>query len=179
MKICASNSEVCTHCPSPVRSRAKRARTMPLASRMPAEVSLIAMQILEIGTVAAAARRVGVLARRLDLDHIGAPIGELAHRGRAGAVGGQVNDGKAIERQGGRGHRSISRLRKRCPMLAADPPPRHRGGDIAGPWLGALAGAGLWWRTPPLREDSPMPRHFGVLIPSSNTTGEIEYSRLL
>jgi len=31
-------------------------------------------------------------------------------------------------------------------MLAADPPPRHRGGDIAGPWLGAVAAAGLWWR---------------------------------
>ena len=30
------------------------------------------------------------LARRLDLDDVGAPIGELAHRGRAGAMGGQV-----------------------------------------------------------------------------------------
>src|ERR1051326_4673658 len=43
MKICASNNEVCTHCPSPVRSLASSASTMPLASRMPAEVSLIAI----------------------------------------------------------------------------------------------------------------------------------------
>ena len=43
MKICASSSEVWTHWPSPVRSRAKSARVMPLARSMPAEVSLIAM----------------------------------------------------------------------------------------------------------------------------------------
>jgi maleate cis-trans isomerase len=33
--------------------------------------------------------------------------------------------------------------------------------------------------TPRSDKDFTMPRHFGVLIPSTNTTGEIEYSRLL
>jgi len=33
--------------------------------------------------------------------------------------------------------------------------------------------------TPCSDKDFTMPRHFGVLIPSTNTTGEIEYSRLL
>src|SRR5207302_4331395 len=32
--------------------------------------------------------------------------------------------------------------------------------------------------TPRSDKDFTMPRHFGVLIPSTNTTGEIEYSRL-
>ncbi len=66
------------------------------------------MQILEIGTVAAAAGGVGVLARRLDLDDVGAPIGELAHRRRPGAVGGQIDYLEAVERQ--RCHRGVSRL---------------------------------------------------------------------
>src|SRR5271169_5525585 len=38
-------------------------------------------------------------ARRLDLDDLGAPIGELAHRGRAGAMGGRVDDKEIIQRQ--------------------------------------------------------------------------------
>src|SRR5437016_6403192 len=41
----------------------------------------------------------------------------------------------------------------------------------------------LWcrWKFRPRRrrKDCAMPRHFGVLIPSTNTTAEIEYSRLL
>ena len=58
------------------------------------------MQILEIGTVAAAAGGVGVLARHLDLDDVGAPIGELAHRGRPGAMGGQIDDEKPLSGSG-------------------------------------------------------------------------------
>ena len=61
------------------------------------------MQVLEIGAVAAAAGGVGLLARLLDLDDVGAPIGKLTHRGRSGAMGGQVEDEKSIERQRGHG----------------------------------------------------------------------------
>ena len=60
---------------------------------------LVAVQILEIGAVAAAAGRVGMLAGRLDLDDIGAPIGELPHRGRTGAMRGQIDHPVAVERQ--------------------------------------------------------------------------------
>jgi len=55
------------------------------------------VEVLKIGAVAAAAGGVGVLARSLDLDDVGAPIGELAHRGRAGAMGGQVDDPEAVQ----------------------------------------------------------------------------------
>ena len=59
------------------------------------------MQVLEIGTVAAAAGGIGLLARLLDLDDVGAPIGELAHRSRPGAMGGQIENGKSVEGQSG------------------------------------------------------------------------------
>src|SRR5262249_51146630 len=72
------------------------------------QTALVAVQVLEIGTVAAAAGGVGMLTRGLDLDHIGAPISELAHRGRAGAMGSQIDDLEAVERQGGRRHLGIS-----------------------------------------------------------------------
>jgi hypothetical protein len=59
----------------------------------------VAMQVLEIGPVTAAAGRIHQLSRRLDLDHLRAPIGKLAHRRRPGAVRGQVNDEEFIEGQ--------------------------------------------------------------------------------
>jgi len=104
-----------------------------LALQVQRHCLLVAVQVLEIGAVAPAAGGVGVLARHLDLDDVGAPIGELAHRGRAGAVGGQVDDREAVERQGRRGHQSVSPLENDAVMLAPDQPGRHRRDSIAGP----------------------------------------------
>src|SRR4051794_16451694 len=60
---------------------------------------LVAVQILEIGTVAAAAGRIGMLAGRLDLDDIGAPIGKLSDGGRPRPMRGQIDHPVAVERQ--------------------------------------------------------------------------------
>ena len=51
------------------------------------------MQVEEIGTVARAAhhRVVVALLRHLDLDHVGAPVGEVARRRRAGAGPRQID----------------------------------------------------------------------------------------
>ena len=55
------------------------------------------MQVLKIGTVAAAAGRVDQLPGRLDLDDLRTPIGELAHRRAAGTMRGQIDDSEIIE----------------------------------------------------------------------------------
>ena len=47
--------------------------------------------------------------RRLDLDDVGAPIGELAHAGRAGAHAGQIEHGKAGKGLGRPGKRHFGR----------------------------------------------------------------------
>ena len=70
---------------------------------------LVAMQVLEIGTVAAAAGRVDQLAGGLDLDHLRTPIGELAHRRRPGAMRSQVDDEEVVE--GEHGHWGIFSIR--------------------------------------------------------------------
>jgi hypothetical protein len=64
------------------------------------EAALVAMQILEVGAGALAAPAVGHVQprRRLDLDHIRAPVGELAHRRRAGTHPRQVDDTEAGQR---------------------------------------------------------------------------------
>ena len=41
--ICASSRDVCTHCPSPERSRSNSARRIPCASSIPAVRSAIGM----------------------------------------------------------------------------------------------------------------------------------------
>src|SRR5271165_6117526 len=60
---------------------------------------LIAVQVLEVGPVAAAAGGVDEFAGGFDLDDLGAPIGKLAHRRRAGAMRGQVDDEKIVQGQ--------------------------------------------------------------------------------
>src|SRR6185436_8063069 len=69
--------------------------------------ALVAMQVLEIRPVARAAHV--LVARRLDLDHVGAEIRELAHAARTGPHSRQVEHPKAGE--GGRsfdgGHAGI------------------------------------------------------------------------
>src|SRR5262249_45481348 len=58
--------------------------------------ALVAMQVLEVEPVS---RRVALdVGPRLDLDHVGAHLGELAHRGRARAGTGEIQDG--IGREG-------------------------------------------------------------------------------
>ena len=69
---------------------------------------LVAMQVLEVEAMASAAHGVVLAAigrrgRWLDLDDVGAPVGELAHGRRAGAVRGEIEDGEVGERQGGHG----------------------------------------------------------------------------
>ena len=73
--------------------------------------ALVAMHILE---VAAFARPAGALAfveagRHLDLDHLRAPVGELAHAGRTGAHAREVDDFD-MRKGGGSGHRFESTL---------------------------------------------------------------------
>src|SRR5262249_23856941 len=66
--------------------------------------ALVAVQVLEVGTVARAAGGVAgpfQLGRRLNLDDVGAPVGELAHAGRARAYPGQVQDGEPLKRARG------------------------------------------------------------------------------
>ncbi len=80
-------------------------RAALLALQVQCHRPLVAVQILEIRAVAAAAGGVDQFARGLDLDHLRAPIGELAHRRRPGAVGGQVNDEEIVQGQRERRHR--------------------------------------------------------------------------
>ena len=61
--------------------------------------ALVALQVLEVGTVPRAAH-IGTAIRRFgdfDLDDIGAPIGKLAHRGRPGPGPGQIEDGNVAK----------------------------------------------------------------------------------
>jgi hypothetical protein len=65
---------------------------------------LVAVQVLEVEAVPAAAHRIGVAAwfgRLLDLDHVGAPVGELAHRRRTRAMRGEIEDLDVGERESG------------------------------------------------------------------------------
>src|SRR5688572_7229048 len=97
------------------------------------------MQILEVGALARPAHAFAALLvrRHLDLDDIGAPVGELPHAGGAGPDPGEVEDGEARKRLGslrkrhGCGFRPGSLARPGpspiSPMLstAAAPPARH------------------------------------------------------
>ena len=66
------------------------------------------MQILEIEPLPPGTGDVApIVAALLDLDHVGAPIGELAHRGRAGPRMGQIKDGKMRQRQGSDAHECV------------------------------------------------------------------------
>ena len=69
------------------------------------QAALVAVQVLKIRTVARTAEPFAGAGRRLDLDHLGAPIGKLAHCRRTGADAGQVDDLEPGKRQRGRiGH---------------------------------------------------------------------------
>ena len=70
------------------------------------DAALVAVEVLEIGIVARGeiglGAGVGIALAHLDLDDAGAPIGELARAGGAGARPRQVEDGEALQRARGR-----------------------------------------------------------------------------
>ena len=69
------------------------------------QAALVAMQVLEIEPVAARAGHVpAIIAAALDLDDVGAPISELAHRGRPGTGMSEVENGKFRQRQASNAH---------------------------------------------------------------------------
>ena len=74
---------------------------------------LVAVQVLEIRTMARAARLLaaGVLHQGVDLDDIGAPVRELPHAGRPGADAGEIEHGEA-----GQGLRGAREGHSRSPM---------------------------------------------------------------
>ena len=63
--------------------------------------ALVAMQVLEVRAVAAADHFAGFAGfrRRLDADHVGAPVGQRAHAGRTGARQRQIEHLEARQRQ--------------------------------------------------------------------------------
>ena len=62
-----------------------------LGLEVEAQAAFVAMQVLEIEAVPFPPHSVDVaVAWRLDLDHVGAPVGELAYGSRAGTVGGEI-----------------------------------------------------------------------------------------
>ena len=85
-----------------------RARGRP---QVQAQAALVAVQVLEVGALARATRPLAAGQRlgQLDLDDVGAPVGQLAHRGRAGPHLGQVDHPEPLERTRRRfeGHAAI------------------------------------------------------------------------
>src|SRR5207253_2433646 len=76
-----------------------------LGLQVEGQAALVAMQVLEIEPVAPRAGHVASgLARLLDLDHVGAPIGELPNRSRPGAGMTQIENGEAGKRQRSNAH---------------------------------------------------------------------------
>ena len=59
------------------------------------------MEVLEVETVAAAGHVFALLFRRLDADHVRAPVGEVAHARGAGAREREIDDDDTGERQVG------------------------------------------------------------------------------
>ena len=116
---------------------AGRPRGPPCDFRLSVMLALVAVQVLEVGALARAARRVAArrVRRHLDLDDIGAPVGELAHAGRARPHAGQVENGEARKRLGclgnshrrntGKGYRS-GRTFPDIPKLVYGSPSRTR-----------------------------------------------------
>src|SRR5215475_8532637 len=72
--------------------------------------ALVSVQVLKVKTVAVPPHNIAMArAWWLDLDHVGAPVRELAHRGRTSTMRGEVEDRQMFERHAG--HDSPFRLR--------------------------------------------------------------------
>ena len=82
--------------------------------------ALVAMQVLEVGALARPAHRLFQSGRRLDLDDIGAPVGELAHAGRSRAHAGQIEHREARKRFRSMGKRHCWRLQRLNSFSPAD-----------------------------------------------------------
>ena len=105
--------------------------------------TLVAMQVLEVEAVALAAHGVDVVVGgRLDLDDVGAPVGELASCGWAGTVCGEVEDAQVRERQG----RASSRIGHGRPPRAGNAAPQRLQRRLGS--LGAMEQAGIWCAAP-------------------------------
>ena len=72
--------------------------------------ALVAVQVLKVAALARAAHRLFQAGRRLDLDDIGAPIGELAHAGRSRADAGEIEYRESRKRFRSVGKRHCWRL---------------------------------------------------------------------
>ena len=72
--------------------------------------ALVAMQILKVAALARPAHRFFDARRRLDLDDVGAPVGELAHAGRSRPHAGEIEHGKSRKRLRSAGKRHKRRL---------------------------------------------------------------------
>ena len=86
------------------------------------DAALVAMQVLEIAAVASAADRVAAFQplRRLDLDDIGAPVGELARAGGPRPHPRQVEHRQMIERGRGARHSACpARLSSCAPKVGS------------------------------------------------------------
>ena len=77
--------------------------------------ALVAVQILEVRAMARAARLLAgrVLQQRIDLDDIGAPVGELPHAGRPRTDAGEVEHGEAGKGLRGAREGHLRKLRQR------------------------------------------------------------------
>ena len=82
-----------------------------LALEIERDAALVAVQVLEVEAVPVARRRVTIGAGRRLLDpyHLGAPIGQMAHAGRAGAMRREVDDLETGEGKSSFGHGLILR----------------------------------------------------------------------
>ena len=81
--------------------------------------AFVAVEVLEIEAVATAGDVLAFTGGWFDADDVGAPVGEVAHRGGSGAGKGEVKDCQAVERQscfGARGlvHRAFRHRRPSC-----------------------------------------------------------------
>ena len=72
--------------------------------------ALVAMQVLEVRTLAGPTHLFFEAGRRLDLDDIGAPVGKLAHAGRPRPHAGQVEHCEARKSLRGPGRRHCGRF---------------------------------------------------------------------
>ena len=117
------------------------------------EAALVAVQVLEVEAVAVAAQRLLAGRRRaLDLDHVRAPVGELAHGGGSGARTAQIQDLDSGERHA------------RSPAVGGCGSARGRLPESSSPARGPAARTGYAPRSPCR---APGPRRENATRPSS------------
>ena len=75
--------------------------------------ALVAVQVEEVGGLAATGHALGLAGDRrlLDLEHVGAPVAELSGGGGSGAGAGEVEDEEVVERQVGHGSQGSGEIK--------------------------------------------------------------------